>query len=420
MKNILFFIMTILFVGCGKEDISEAPMDIFDSDKSEKENVLSFKIKELTLTSKELSAYVSINSNIDYRVKIEGDNKDWIKYELRANESIFFEAKPNNTEIERSIKCIIYNDELKLSDTLSVKQSVNKERLALIKIYNALNGVQWTNCENWCSDKPLSEWEGVMANGDAEVYRLWLSHDAYVKGEIPDCIGDLIYLENISFEYSNVSGKIPETIGNLIRLKRITVSNCRLEGNIPKSIANCKQLEYVDMSKNFFTGEIPESFFQCEKLSDLMLHDNKFSKFLISKDPISNKLHTLYISDNEISSSIPDKLFLCKSLRFINAENNKIIGNIPNTIRLALNLKVIDLGNNEIEGELPSEIGVDSKLENITVPNNRLSGKVPECYTYLNLVVFDVRNNYLDIEGCDYIKNNLNYQDWLLLPQNRR
>ena len=39
-----------------------------------------------------------------------------------------------------------------------------KERDALIAFYNATDGDNWSNNENWCSDKPVSQWHGITAN----------------------------------------------------------------------------------------------------------------------------------------------------------------------------------------------------------------------------------------------------------------
>lgn len=419
MKKILYAIsmMALLLCACSKDE--QVPKDkVTDEDFYPIENTLKFEAKELVFTPQKTSGSIHINTNIEYIVELEGENKDWIKYDANSNKYISFEVRPNNSENERSAKCIISNKDLKLSDTLLIKQSINKERLALISIYKALNGDQWINNENWCSDKPLNEWEGVMAKGDTDVYRLWISHDAYAKGEIPDCIGYLTSLENISFEYSNIGGRLPKTIGNLTKLKRLTISNCRFEGEIPESINNCTQFEYVDMSNNHFTGEIPESFFQCDQLSYLMLHNNNFTKFTIEKNPISENLHSLFIEENEIQSPIPEKLFQCRGLRFFHAENNRIRGSIPNSIKDALNLEVVHLQNNNIDGQLPSGISNDSRLGNIDVRNNQISGTIPDCYSSMTrLIMFDVRDNYLDIENSNSIKNNPNYKDWHLTPQ---
>ena len=44
--------------------------------------------------------------------------------------------------------------------------------------------------------------------------------------------------------------------------------------------------------------------------------------------------------------------------------------------------------------------------------------KYQELYPIVTrLIMFDVRDNYLDIENSNSIKNNPNYKDWHLTPQ---
>lgn len=66
---------------------------------------------------------------------------------------------------------------------------------------------------------------------------------------------------------------------------------------------------------------------------------------------------------------------------------------------------------------LPSGISNDSRLGNIDVRNNQISGTIPDCYSSMTrLIMFDVRDNYLDIKNSNSIKNNPNYKDWHLTP----
>ena len=43
--------------------------------------------------------------------------------------------------------------------------SIATERAALVALYNAAGGPEWTNSENWLSDRPLGEWYGVTTKG---------------------------------------------------------------------------------------------------------------------------------------------------------------------------------------------------------------------------------------------------------------
>lgn len=419
MKKILLimaYIMPLLMlIGCSNDKDDKIP-EYIPSDKPKEDHILKFETNHLTFTPQKQSENIKINTNIKYLIKIDGKNTDWINYNTNSNEYISFEVKPNNLENERSVKCVIYNTELNISDTLYIDQSINRERLALISIYKALNGDKWLNKRNWCTDRPLNEWEGIMANGDSEVFRLWISRDAYVNGEIPECIGDLIYLEDISFEYSNIRGELPKSIGNLIKLKRITISNCHFEGQIPEQVRNCTQLEYIDLSSNKFTGEIPNSFFLCKNLFHLDLSNNKFTEFYIEKEPMCNNLEYLAMNDNDIYTPMPYNLFNIKGLFALYAQNNKISGKIPVSVNNALNLNYLDLRNNKLIGNLP-DLSNKSQLKSFDISNNDITGNIPNSYADIPNLKLYIHMNKMSGIIFDKVKQHDNFLIWSINPQ---
>ena len=53
--------------------------------------------------------------------------------------------------------------------------SAKTDREALVALYNTTNGENWENSDNWLSDAPLGEWEGVVTNDNGRVTELNLS-----------------------------------------------------------------------------------------------------------------------------------------------------------------------------------------------------------------------------------------------------
>ena len=47
--------------------------------------------------------------------------------------------------------------------------SAKTDREALVALYNATDGENWSASANWLSDAPLDEWEGVTTNDDGRV-----------------------------------------------------------------------------------------------------------------------------------------------------------------------------------------------------------------------------------------------------------
>ena len=67
---------------------------------------------------------------------------------------------------------------------------VNPDRAALVALYEATDGPNWTNNENWLTDAPLRDWYGVGVDGQGRVVRLLVWSNA-LTGTIPPEIGSL-------------------------------------------------------------------------------------------------------------------------------------------------------------------------------------------------------------------------------------
>ena len=58
------------------------------------------------------------------------------------------------------------------------------DRAALVALYNATDGPDWYESQNWLSDRPPGDWYGVRTSKDGRVTRLDLVNNN-VNGEIP-------------------------------------------------------------------------------------------------------------------------------------------------------------------------------------------------------------------------------------------
>ena len=76
--------------------------------------------------------------------------------------------------------------------------SPETDREILVTVYNALDGPNWEDSENWLSDAPLGEWSGVTTDDNGRVIWLRIGGSASgggLSGEIPSELGDLGALE---------------------------------------------------------------------------------------------------------------------------------------------------------------------------------------------------------------------------------
>ena len=101
--------------------------------------------------------------------------------------------------------------------SIYVTINVTADRAALVALYNATGGVNWTNNTNWLSNEPLSEWHRVETDKDGRVTALRLVANG-LSGEIPAELGNLTNLEDLFLNRNELSGHLPLTLSALSQL----------------------------------------------------------------------------------------------------------------------------------------------------------------------------------------------------------
>ena len=62
-------------------------------------------------------------------------------------------------------------------------------------LYNSTDGPNWDDAQNWLSDRPLREWNGVDTEQGRVTY-LWFTYQE-LNGEIPKELGSLTKLRGL-------------------------------------------------------------------------------------------------------------------------------------------------------------------------------------------------------------------------------
>ena len=161
------------------------------------------------------------------------------------------------------------------SPTFELTGSVSEtEKLALIAVYNATNGDDWINNTNWLTEEPIRNWYGVEVSGN-KVVEVDLSFNN-LTGSLPSEIGDLEYLEFLSFWSNAIEGTLPTEIGNLTELRVVSFEENNFAGEIPESFENLTKLNGFWLYGNQLTGNVPEYFRNLENLIYLDFAQNSF------------------------------------------------------------------------------------------------------------------------------------------------
>ena len=190
--------------------------------------------------------------------------------------------------------------------------SVEGDRAALVALYNATDGANWTKKTNWLSDKPLGEWHGVETVGEGavgrytqgRVFMLQLEHNQ-LSSSIPPELGDLAYLWYLNLGVNQLSGSIPESLGNLIDLDILDLQGNHLTGSIPESLGNLTNLGALSLGGNQLSGSIPPALGNLTNLRSLTLHFNHLSGSIPPELGNLSKLKTLWLRANQLTGFVP-------------------------------------------------------------------------------------------------------------------
>ena len=252
----------------------------------------------------------------------------------------------------------------------------DSDRAALIALYDATDGPNWTNRTNWLSDEPLEHWYGVTTDDDGRVTQLLLRENN-LNGPIPAAVGNLTGLVRLDFQGNQLSGSIPGSLGNLSNLEQLRLYDNQLSGSVPTWLGNLSNLQWLNLRTNGFTGGIPAELGRLSNLIYLNLRSNDLTGPVPTELGNLSNLEQLYLYENQLSGEIPDSLGRLSNLTRINLRDNQLTGPIPSQLGNLANLGVLSLGDNQLSGSIPSELGNLANLGVLSLGDNQLSGSIP-------------------------------------------
>ena len=270
--------------------------------------------------------------------------------------------------------------------------SVVTDRAALAALYDATDGVNWTNNTNWKTTAPLGDWHGVTTDDDGRVRQLILNDNA-LAGPIPGALGDLTHLEELWLRYQRLTGPIPAQLGSLSNLRSLSLQGNELGGPIPDALGRLTRLRWLDLGDNDLTaGPIPPWVGNLGDLGSLILHrTNRTGPIPDAIGRLTN-LRALFLADNDLTAGpIPVWVRNLTDLEELGLWSANRTGPIPNWLGSLTRLRRLDLGHNSLTGPLPPELGRLGELRELHLRDNGLAGPVPLNLTNLGeLRTFDV------------------------------
>ncbi len=298
-----------------------------------------------------------------------------------------------------------------------VATQLQKEREALIALYNALDGDNWTKKTNWCSDSPVGEWAGITTDNEGFVRTVNIWEDSReFYGKIPEEIYNLMFLTDLSLYFQgDVQWEITPEISNYSSLKSLKAYG--LIGDISDELFSLKELTEMTLFANQRGDGVcnidMKGIGQLDHLIRLHLNGIYISSF----EDICNLRNLEFLTiDRGLRSStesltLPPSIGNLKKLKNLDISSYNLSGEIPKELGECTNLSWLYLPNNKLSGSIPEELGKLRNLDYIYLQDNMLSGNIPEWLwsapywqcVWGNIVMGNNLDIYVnDIEGVDF------------------
>ena len=198
------------------------------------------------------------------------------------------------------------------------------EREALVKLYNATDGENWSNKDGWLSERPLGAWYGVRTNENGRVKKLIL-HENNLRGTLIPELAQLSSLDTLALSANQLTGSIPSELGQLSNLALLFLWENQLTGTIPLELGQLAHLEKLSLAENQLTGNIPAELGNLTNLTRLNLGNNQLTgQIPLELGQLTNLSELLLGGNSGLSGPLPNSLQGMRKLKELNLSGTRI------------------------------------------------------------------------------------------------
>ena len=151
----------------------------------------------------------------------------------------------NGTNLEENMDATLSNLNIHNEKTLYFMNKLNVDR-AVLEEWFRVDGHNWTQHDNWCTDLPLNQWHGIETNEDGKIRQIQL-HDNKVK-VIPPELSKLQQLTNLFLSCNEIE-VIPPELSKLQQLQHLDLSWNEIKV-VPPELSKLQQLVYLHLLRN--------------------------------------------------------------------------------------------------------------------------------------------------------------------------
>lgn len=289
-----------------------------------------------------------------------------------------------------------------------VVPDVPEERAALVALYEATDGANWSRQDHWLADVSIANWYGVHTDREGHVTGLFLENNG-LQGTIPD-LRALASLESLNLSINRLSGRVPE-LSHHPGLATVSLRKNQLTGGVPE-LNGLVDLRGLHLDSNLLTGPIPD-LGGLTGIVALNLRENQLTGRIPDLSALT-ELRTLDLGSNRLTGPVPELCSFAK-LTLVDLGSNRLTGPVPELCDLP-HLSVLNLSKNGLTGAIP-DLSALTSLEVLYLGNNRLTGTVPDISSLVKLWRLSLESNRItgpvpELDGLPnltqvFLENNL-------------
>lgn len=306
-----------------------------------------------------------------------------------------------------------------------VKYSRKTDSLALVAVYNALDGANWAlnggkalnqarqNATGvsypWDLTLPMNQWSGITldnVDGEMRVTGFSLMALGGVKGKLPDDITKLRELRSLSIlDATSISGTVPEGIYRLSKCERLSIRKMdQMEWTVPERISDMTALKALTLERLTLTAEDFTRFYTLKGLDSLALNTGAIKGNLPAG--ISNLTNLVYLDLNNCSRlNNIDEICSLPQLKHLLLAGCSDLSALPEEIGKLTNLESILLTGCKKLTVLPASFAQLTAMKSVQITGTKINGNLDELFAGLTkMEEIQADNNYFT-GSIDWLKN---------------
>ena len=273
---------------------------------------------------------------------------------------------------------------------------------ALIVLYQASGGDNWTNKTGWLTNDQPGDWHGVTTDNAGRILRISLV-DNNLSGNLLPELGNLESLVELNLASNELRGAIPAALGELSRLEHLNLGSNNLVGPVPPEIGNLHRIKLVDLSRNRLEGILPSTLTGLGQLETLRLQETglcasleaEFQVWLhgvadryvddcenLDREALAALYHATegpnwtnnngWLTDSSTGEWYGVRVDGAGLVTGLKLASNSLKGRLPSELGNLVNLRRLDLSSNALEGPLPRSLTRLIHLENLLLADTQL------------------------------------------------